>query len=431
MRSLIIYRSDTCVEGTLVRLLDYCDRMEREEPLTEAEMIGRLFTIYGTVEKAAEGLARMVEEVRKTLLCHTQLDYERWIAKIEARRRLLKKTLGYVTVFAERNKLDYPLLEEDDISVAKEKLKSMENLPRNNRAKRTMVDVAEAGYYMHDLIFIYLGRILNSLQYLYDDHRMLNESDEKRCQRYHQMLIDYLEHEGVMDQSHFLKELDDFIRQNGDDKEALNAFQKQLEHEALNHPKHGNVAIINHHFLNQNSHVSYIFHSRHELTQDEINRHLYFVCCWNHVNKKIELCILKEPAVGAYANLFTSRAAQELTKLLTPTISMKVDFEHDYLYAACAEAMKDTGLIYKKKRNGTQVTNFVNETFGEQIENSTLARYLKPEKGDEFKKIEGQYNLILSIINQALGREPMGENNYFENESDEFFERLETLRKAL
>lgn len=416
MKELIVCRSAACVEGALVRLLDYCDRMEREEPLTEAEMIGRLFTIYGTVEKAAEGLARMVEEVRKTLLCHTQLDYERWIAKIEARRRLLKKTLGYVTVFAERNILDYPSLEEDDISVAKEKLKSMENLPRNNRAKRTMVDVAEAGYYMHDLIFIYLGRILNSLQYLYDDHRMLNENDDKRCQRYHQMLIDYQENEGVMDQPHFLKELDDFISQNGDNKEALKTFQNQLEHEALNHPKHGNVAIINHHYLNQNSHVSFIFHSRYELTQDEINSHLYFVCCWNHVNKKIELCILKEPAAGAEADLFTCRAAKELAEQLIPVIKDRVVFHYSYQYAAWVKALMDLKMIYpnkgeQNKRNGTLIVNYIYKMFGERIDKSTLFSYIS--KDEEFSKIRDQYDLIISLYEQT------------------FDERIELLRKMV
>ena len=416
MIGIIDYRSGICIKDKLGRLLDYCDRMEKEEPFTDAEMIGRLFTIYGTTEMAAEELACMEEEARKTLLCHTQLDYERWIAKIEARCRLLKKTLGYVPIFAERNRLAYPLLEEDDTPEAKEKLKSMENLPHNNRAKKTMVDVTEAAYYMHDLIFINMGRILNSLQNLYDDKRMLKESDDKCSQRYNQMMIDYQENEGVMDQPHFLKELDDFIGQNGDSKEALKAFLSRLEHEALNHPKHGKVAIINHHFLNQNSHVSYIFHSRHHLTQDEINRHLYFVCCWNHVNKKIELCILKEPAAGAEADLFTCRAAKELAEQLIPVIKDRVVFHYSYQYAAWVKALMDLKMIYpnkgeQNKRNGTLIVNYIYKMFGERIDKSTLFSYIS--KDEEFSKIRDQYDLIISLYEQT------------------FDERIELLRKMV
>lgn len=427
MTDIIDYRSSTCTEDKLDRLLDYCDRMEKEEPFTDAEMIGRLFTIYGTAEKAAEELACMEEEVRKTLLCHTQLNYERWITKIEARCHLLKRTLGYVPIFAERNKLAYPLLKEDDILEAKEKLKSMENLPHNNRAKKTMVDVTEAAYYMHDLIFIDLGRILNSLQNLYDDKRMLKESDDKCSQRYNQMMIDYQENEGTMDQLHFLKELDDFIGQNGDNKEVLKAFQSRLEHEALNRPKHGKVAVINRYYLNQKSYFSLIYHSRCELTRDQINSHLYFVCCIEHVKKEIELCMLKEPAVGAYANLFVNRAAQELAELLVPVIANSVNFEHNYHYAALAMALMDMGLIYAEKSNGVQLMNFVNKHFMKgndkiksqnqltqkisklqgrrfgELEPDDLSRTLLNE--EDFNKLKDPYWHCLSIINKVMQKD--------------------------
>ena len=44
------------------------------------------------------------------------------------------------------------------------------------------------------------------------------------------------------------------------------------------------------------------------------------------------------------------------------------------------------------------------------------------------QKIKDQYEVIHSIINQALGR--ASKKDYFQNESDTFFERLAILRKA-
>ena len=95
-------------------------------------------------------------------------------------------------------------------------------------------------------------------------------------------------------------------------------------------------------------------------------------------------------------------------------------------YAAWAMAMIDTGLIYADRRNGTAMVRFVNEAFGEQIDKPTLFRYLK--RDDDFEKIKEQYEVIRSIINQALGR--TSEKDFLQNESDTFFERLVVLRKA-
>ena len=90
-------------------------------------------------------------------------------------------------------------------------------------------------------------------------------------------------------------------------------------------------------------------------------------------------------------------------------------------------AMIDTGLIYADRRNGTAMVRFVNEAFGEQIDKPTLFRYLK--RDDDFEKIKDQYEVIRSIINQALGR--TSKKDYFCQEGHLFFERLKVITKAL
>ena len=170
----------------------------------------------------------------------------------------------------------------------------------------------------------------------------------------------------------------------------------------------------------------YVFDNRDKLTQEQINSHLRFVLIHQLLEQEIALCDLRLPAVGAYADLFTCRAAQELSTLLAPVIARHVDFRHNYHYAAWAMAMKDVGLIYADRRNGTAIVRFINEAFREQVDKASLFRYLN--RDDDFEKIKDQYEVIRSIINQALGR--ASEKDYFQNESDTFFERLVVLRKA-
>ena len=135
------------------------------------------------------------------------------------------------------------------------------------------------------------------------------------------------------------------------------------------------------------------------------------------------------PLQCQWNKLFKNRAAKELADLLAPIIAFHVDFNKDYHYAAYALAMKDTGLIQAKKPNGTLIIHFINTTFGKKIDHGTLSRYSK--KGEAFKKIEDMYEMIKDIILQALGREQKLEKDYFQQQDDPFFKRIENLRKAL
>jgi pentatricopeptide repeat protein len=80
-----------------------------------------------------------------------------------------------------------------------------------------------------------------------------------------------------------------------------------------------------------------------------------------------------------------------------------VDFEHGYQYGAWVKAMVDLKLIRADKRNGTAIIRFVNKTFGEQIDKTTLFRCLTKE-GD-FEKIRDLYEGILSVIRQEMERD--------------------------
>ena len=109
-----------------------------------------------------------------------------------------------------------------------------------------------------------------------------------------------------------------------------------------------------------------------------------------------EIDELKRPAVGAYANLFTSRAAQELTELLVPVIKERVVFHFSYQYAAWVKVLMDLKMIRCDKQNGTLILNLVRKMFGENLSKSTLSRCLNNDI--DFDKIKVQYDLIMSFL---------------------------------
>lgn len=148
----------------------------------------------------------------------------------------------------------------------------------------------------------------------------------------------------------------------------------------------------------------YIFDNQDKLTQEQINSHLKTIHHQQLEELVMELRYLRQPALGAYADLFTCRAAQKMAELLAPIIAKNVDFEHCYQYGAWVKAMADMKLIRADKRNGSAIIRFVNKTFGEQIDKTTLFRCLSKE--DDFKKIRDLYESILSVVSQEMGREP-------------------------
>ena len=415
----------------LERVLEYGERITKERPFTEYEKQGRLLSMFGVVCTTALEMYRMEMESKKTLLSPISCDYVRMIARLEELKGSLRKILGEVPLFAKRDYMKYPELTINDIEDFKERFLAFERLPQCDKsgARKTIINIVEFAYNMYDTLFMGLTTIAQSLQKMRDDEQMLGDHHELLSKRWNLMMKRYLENEWLTDKQVFQNKLDEYINQFGHDKTTLEMFLKQLDRDATDLLSIEMLVTLNRLYLNGEDHLSYIFDHRHELKQEHITRHLCFICCRKLVEQEIELFDLRQPAAGADADLFTCRAAKELVELLNPVIGIQVDFKYDYQYAAYAEALKESGLTYKKKRNGSQIIHYVNATFSEQIDKSILSRFTK--KSEEFKKIEDQYRLILSIFNQALGCESIGEINYFQNQGKEFFERLETLKKVL
>jgi len=395
------YNSIDYKTSPLQNLLVCCDRFKHEIATCEFDKQGRLLSLYGKVKDGADYMDDMEKKACHTLLDHVQFDIERMITLFKEQPVTIEDIFKAVPLFGERDHHKYPVVKPEDVPAAREKLEAMEILPLcgNRMAKKTVIDATEFAYIMKDLIIFDLTRMIQSFQNIAISEQMLKGNSDKRLERYQLMMNAYQANEWKNDQQYMREDLDDYISLHGYNKESLKAYLKRLEHDALNHSKHGRVATINHHYLNQNSHVSYIYHSRHQLTKQDIRHHFYFVNSRNLVLQEIELFDLRQPAPGAEANLFTNRAAKELVELLIPAITARVDFDHSYQYAAWVKAMMDLNLIRHDKSNRMLITNYVNKKFKENLDKSTLFRYLNKDEGLE--KFKEQYELIMLLFDQT------------------------------
>ena len=407
------------IKALLDRVLDYGERITKEQPFTEYEKQGRLLSMFGVVCTTALEMYRMEMESKKTLLLPIlPFDYDRLITRLEELQNSLRKILDRVPLFKERDYLAYPQLTIDDIEEFKEKFMAFERLPQcdNGRVKKTNINIVEFAYHMYDTFFMGLTTIAHSLQKMRDDEQMLGNNHDLLSKRWNLMMKRYLENEWLTDKQVFQKRLDEYINQFGKDKTTLEMFLKQLDRDATDLLSIEMLVTLNRLYLNGEDHLSYIFDHRHELKQEHITRHLCFICCRKLVEQEIELFALRQPAAGADANLFTCRAAKELVELLIPAITDRVDFDYSYQFAAWVKAMMDLNLIYSNKdennkRNGTLIVNYVFKAFRERIDKSTLFSYINKEK--EFEKIKDQYDLIMNLCDSASG------------------ERIDFLKKAL
>jgi hypothetical protein len=348
-------KREGCINDLLQRVLDYGERMINEPPYSLYEMEGRLMSLFGTVCVAAGEMHDLEKKARRTLLAPKGFDFQRDIAKFKGLRETLKGILDSVPLFRDRDYQKYPPLTIDDITSVREEFIHLEQLPHcdRGRAKSVHFDATTLAYKMYDFIFMGLKGIALLMQNMFDDHLMLHTNPEMRAKRWQRMVDDYLE----------------------------------------NHDETGTCPLSD-----------YIFDNQDKLTLEQINGHLKTIHHRQLLEQEKELHDLRQPAVGAYADLFTCRAAQEMTELLAPIIAKYVDFEYGYQYGAWVKAMMDLRLIRTDKRNGTAIIRFVNKTFGKQIDKTTLFRCLSKE--DDFEKIRDLYEAILSVISQEMGREP-------------------------
>ena len=406
------YKRDGRINDLLQRVLDYGERMTNEPPFSFYEMEGRLMSLFGAVCVSASMMYHLEKDARRTLLVPQSIDYYRKIPQFKGLYETLKGILGSVPLFRDRDYQKYPQITVEDVLTVKEEFVLLEKLPHCDRgmARSTNFDATALAYKMYDIIFVGLKGIILLLQNMFDDRQKLQTNAEMRARRWQRMMDDYVEKQWDSDRLLVEKRLDEHIRLHGSDKASLMALLHQLDNES------GRLISL--------SDPTFIFDNRDTLTQDQVNSYLRYIHCRKLLEQEIALCDLRQPAVGAYADLFTNRAAQELAMLLAPVIAKHVDFRHNYHYAAWAMAMMDMGLIYAERRNGAQMMHFINRYFlkgdNQMKSQNQLTQWINKLAGrkfgqltpdnlsktllnkDDFMKLKDAYWQSLSIINKVL-----------------------------
>lgn len=353
------------ISGMLNRVQDYANRMATEEPYAMFEMQGRLMGIYGVICKTAAEVYEMERVSRRTLLDPKSINIKRKISQLKGLLETLKGILNDVPLFKYRDYDSYQKITTfDEILRVKEQFEQLEQLPHSKKGmvKDVNFNATEFAYKMYDIIFLGLEGMILLFQRMLDDQEMLEANPELRLQR--------------------LQVMADDLR-----------------------PSDLSADTPTSNFLSDQELSDYIFDNRNNLSREQVNAYIRQYISKKQQELQASLADLRQPAHGIYVDLFTSRAAEELATLLVPVIAQNVDFRHRYHYAAWAMAMRDLGLIDKKKRNGLLIMNFINRHFLKEYEKIAVQNLLTEiiNKND-YDKVKDPYWHCLSILNQILQR---------------------------
>ena len=430
-----------------------------------SDLFGKMIEFYGLTCVAANTMAEVEQEMRGTMLNLYPMDYCLLSVEVKGMLSMWEHLMTNSPILKHRDYQKYPPVEFDGIQSVREKYKGVEQLVDGGMISDLVIDFCDYVYKMYDIIRLGLNTIFEKLCNLACDVKMLEENCELRVKRWLCMERRYKEVSWENERAKFLRELDYYVAEHGNSKQTLENFLQHMDIIAVNRQPQL-LGLLNEHYLNGDNYLMFVFTHRDQFTNNDIICHMNFRNCRELLIKLIECFDLQQPVPGAYGDLFTCRAAQELAELLVPTIATYVDFRHGYQYAAWAMAMMDLKLIHADKRNSMQIMHFVNKYFGEQIETATtLSRWTGKLFGarfgtldkcnlrksgytiEEYNKMQDFYWHSLSIINKVLGRNLQTEGftpylyeehsnvpdlkDYVSNGSDQFFDRLETLKQAL
>ena len=375
------------ITGMLNRVQDYANRMATEEPYAMFEMQGRLMGIYGVICKTAAEVYEMERVSRRTLLDPRSFNIQRKISQLRGLLETLKGILNDVPLFQNRDYDSYQKITTfDEILRVKKQFEQLEQLPSSGKGmiKDVNFNATEFAYKMYDIIFLGLEGMILLFQRMLDDQKMLEANPELRLQRLQVMA-------------------DDFRPTD------LTAVAPTAD------------------FLSDQELSDYIFDNRNNLSREQVNAYIRQFISKKQQEMQSSLADLRQPVRGVYADLFTSRAAQELATYLVPTIARRVDFRHKYHYVAWAMAMRDLGLIRTDHRNGLPLMYFINKHFlkgSDQIQDQNLLTqwlrkllnqkfgHLTPDNlgktlltESDFLKLKDPYWHCLTIINQVLQKD--------------------------
>ena len=380
------------------------------------------------VRQTAANMRTVAALLRRNLLDPFRINYTDFAREVENLHKIWQEELKGAPIFhnldnqsmpitnpndiALKEDTDYDLTirtsDEDDFDFLEMRVGLMDNAP-------LMCEAVDNG----------LEQIGKTLREIVDDYVNLKADSDKQDKRLKELEQQYVEWMWENDQERFISEVEEYTEVSGDKtKKTYQRYLSRLDREATDPHDIKILAELNEWFLAEQRPAAFIVENRDKLTFEDLARHFRYVRCRHLLHRHVESFDLLQPADEEYNNLFVNRASQELAFLLVRTISMYVDFRHNYQYAALQMAMQDLGLVYNNdSRNGIQMRDFINKTYlkkDKQIKDQkTLTDWTGKLLGgmfgtmdehhlqgnfsqDDFEKLKDYYWLCLSIINKIV-----------------------------
>lgn len=396
--------------------------------ITCTERVSLMMAMAAAVKQVSSNMRNVAAYLRKNLLDEFRIDYTVFARKIEDLLKIWREELKGAPIFHNLDTHKRPITNPDEIVLKEDTdydmtIKAYDD--DNFDFQETRVGLLRNAPVMCETIEDGLEQIGRILRSIVADYQSLKEDVGKQDACLEELEDQYEEAMWEEDQKRLLGKVKEFIIlcNNSNSKDTFELYLERMDRQATDPHDLKTLAELNEWYLAGNRPAGFIVENRDKLSFEDIASHFCYVRSRRLVVQKIESFDLLQPADEEYKDLFVNKASQELVFLLSTTISIYVDFRHNYQYAALQMAMQDLGLVYSDKNNGVVMKDFINNVYlyeDEQIKDqTTLTQWTGKLLGGmfgtmdeshlqgnynlkDFEKMKDYYWLCLSIINKVV-----------------------------
>ncbi len=389
------------------------------------ERVGILLAMTAAVNQVKANIQIVRRYLKGNLLDPYKIEYVDYARSIENLVKIWHEELAGSPIVYNLDTSAIPLTNPDEIVLKEDTYYDMMLDVKGVDFYEVRVGLMKNAMLMCSTIENGLDSIARTLRDIVQDYTMLKGDIELQEKKLNNLEAQYDEAMWDTDMDRLKQEAKEYVRTCNNDnlKETYQYFLNRLSRNATDPHDNKVLSELNECYLNGDSTANFVVKNRNQLSFEDIASHFCFVKSHRMVSTHIEMFDLWAPADDDYKDLFVNKAAQELAFLLAPTISMYVDFQYNYQYAALLMAMMDLGLVYRDRRNGIQMMKYVNECYLKDDaikDQTTLTQWTGKLLGKaygvidednfndtnlsllDFKKLKDYYWLCLSIVNKVV-----------------------------
>ncbi len=303
--------------------------------ITCTERVGMLLAMTAAVNQVKANIQTVGGYLRANLLDPYRINYIAYARSIENLMNLWHEELAGSPIFYNLDTSAVPLTKPDEIVAKEDTYYDMMMDVKGVDFYDVRVGLMNNAMLMCNTIESGLKSIAKSLRDIVKDYSILKSDIELQNKKLNKLENMYENAMWDYDMARLKDEAKEYVRNcnHANLKETYQYFLKRLEREATDPHDNRVLAELNETYLDGGNPANFIVKNRHRLSFEDIASHFCFTRSHRLVSTHIEMFDLWMPADEEYKDLFVNKAAQELAFLLAPTISIYVDFRHNYQYA--------------------------------------------------------------------------------------------------